>query len=398
MEKLRIAIHYGADAVYLGGKAFGLRNLADNFSLDELKEAVAYAHDRGVKVYLTVNAYPDNGSLEGLRLFLEETAPVPLDAYIVADPGVIDLVREISPDRDLHLSTQANTVNWRSALFWQKQGIKRINLAREMSCSDMRETRERVNIELEAFVHGAMCISYSGRCLLSSVMSSRPANQGECTQPCRWSYALVEETRPGEYYPVMEDETGTFIFNSKDLCLIQHLPELVASGINSLKIEGRMKSIHYVASVVRVYRDALDRFCEAPEQFRFRGEWLDELQKISHRGYTTGFFLGPPRDVDHEYHSAYLRSHDFVGVVESVETDGHAVIGVRNRICAGNELEFIGPAMASHRHLLAEMTDMNNVPATAANPNQRVRMRLPFPVEPHDLIRREKAETPSASP
>lgn len=391
-EKLRVAIHYGADAVYLGGKAFGLRNLADNFTVPEIAEAVAYAHRRGVKVYLTVNAYPDNAGLERLAGFLEETADIPLDACIAADPGVVDLIGETTPGRAIHLSTQANTVNWRSARFWQRQGVTRINLAREMSREDIRETRQRTGVEVEAFVHGAMCISYSGRCLLSSVLNDRSANRGECTQPCRWSYALVEETRPGEYFPVMEDANGTFVFNSKDLCLIGHIPDLVTSGVHSLKIEGRMKSIHYVASVVRVYREALDRYCTDPDGYRFRPEWLEELCKVSHRGYTTGFYLGPPQDVDHEYRSAYIRSHDFVAAVERVDDDGSVVLGVRNRLRAGDRVEFIGPRMTAHRHTLGTMTTTDGTPVDTAHPNQQIRLRLPFPAAPLDLVRREKQD------
>jgi putative protease len=390
MEKLRIAIHYGADAVYLGGKSFGLRNLAGNFSTEELTEAVGYAHDRQVKVYLTVNSYPDNADLPPLGHFLEEAAAIPFDAYIAADPGVIEMIREVSPHRAIHLSTQANTTNWRSALFWEKQGIKRINLAREMSLADMGKVREEVDIELEAFVHGAMCISYSGRCLLSSVMTGRHANRGECAHPCRWSYSLVEETRPGEYFPVLEDESGTFIFNSKDLCLLHYLPELVGSGIDSLKIEGRMKGIHYVATVVRVYREALDRFMVDPANYRCRPEWLEELCKISHRGYTTGFLLGPPRDVDLEYHSRYTRSHDIVGIVEGALPDGTTAIGVRNRLQTGETLEFIGRGMAINRHLLLEMTGDNGETLQVAHPNRQIRVRVPFYTEEFDLIRREK--------
>ena len=390
MEKLRIAIHYGADAVYLGGKSFGLRNLADNFTTGELAEAVGYAHDRLVKVYLTVNAYPNNADLPALRHFLEEAAAIPFDAYIAADPGVIDMIREVSPDLPIHLSTQANTTNWRSALFWQKHGISRINLAREMSLDEMREVRERAEAELEVFVHGAMCISYSGRCLLSSIMAERNANRGECAHPCRWSYSLVEEKRPGEYFPVMEDETGTFIFNSKDLCLLQYLPELVGCGIDSLKIEGRMKGVHYIASVVRVYREALDCFLDDPANYRCRPEWLEELGKISHRGYTTGFFLGPPRDVDLEYHSRYKRSHDFVGIVEEARSEGASVIAVRNRMEAGDTLEFIGRGMVMNSHFLAEMTNENGETLHVAHPNQRIRIRVPFQTEEFDIIRREK--------
>jgi putative protease len=390
MEKLRIAVHYGADAVYLGGKSFGLRSLAGNFTTAELAEAVCYAHDRQVKVYLTVNTYPDNAELPALEAYLEETADIPFDACIAADPGVIGLIRMITPKRAIHLSTQANTTNWRSALFWQAQGIIRINLAREMSLDDMQEVRERINMELEVFVHGAMCISYSGRCLLSSVMAGRNANRGECAHPCRWSYSLVEETRPGEYFPVLEDETGAFIFNSKDLCLLNYLPELVGCGIDSLKIEGRMKGIHYIATVVRVYREALDSFRDDPANYRCRPQWLEELGKISHRGYTTGFLLGAPQDLDREYHSRYTRSHDMVGVVEGAMTDGTILIEVRNRIGTGDELEFIGRGTALNRHHLTEMTDEKGEPLQVAHPNQRIRLRVPFYAEEFDLIRREK--------
>ncbi|HZV82638.1 MAG TPA: peptidase U32 family protein, partial [Geobacteraceae bacterium] len=283
LEKLKIAVHYGADAVYLGGKAYGLRNLADNFTPAEMAEGIAHAHAHGVKVYLTVNSYPANNDLPGLAAYLEEVAPLPFDAWIAADPGVIQLIREIAPEKTIHLSTQANTVNWRSALFWQRQGVSRINLAREMSLAAVTETAQHTSVELELFAHGAMCISYSGRCLISSVMSGRNANKGECSHPCRWGYSLVEETRPGEYFPIMEDDSGTFIFNSKDLCLIEHLPDIVASGVASLKIEGRMKGIYYVASTVRAYRTALDALKTERETYRFRPEWLAELCKTSHR-------------------------------------------------------------------------------------------------------------------
>lgn len=390
MEKLRIAIHYGADAVYLGGKSFGLRNLADNFTMGELAEAVAYAHERQVKVYLTVNAYPGNADLAELLGFLEDAAAIPFDAYIAADPGVIDMIRQVSPAMPIHLSTQANTTNWRSALFWQKQGISRINLAREMSLEEMREVRDRTKIELETFVHGAMCISYSGRCLLSSIMAERNANRGECAHPCRWSYSLVEETRPGEYFPVMEDGTGTFIFNSKDLRLLQYLPDIAGIGIDSLKIEGRMKGIHYLASVVRVYRTALDAFLADPGNYTCRPEWLEELEKISHRGYTTGFFLGPPRDIDQEYRSRYTRSHDFVGIVEGSRPDGTTVIGVRNRLESGDNLEFIGRGMNGNFHVLETMSDENCEPLQVAHPNSRIIVRLPFKTAEFDLLRREK--------
>jgi putative protease len=390
MEKLRIAVHYGADAVYLGGKNFGLRNLADNFSTAGLAEAVAYAHAHHVRVYLTVNAYPDNAELAELEQYLNEMGGIPFDAYIAADPGVIQVIREVSPHREIHLSTQANTTNWRSASFWEKQGIRRVNLAREMSLTGMEEVRRRTSLELEAFVHGAMCISYSGRCLLSSVMSGRNANKGECTQPCRWNYAIVEETRPGEYFPVFEDDNGTFIFNSKDLCLLQYLPQLVHAGIDSLKIEGRMKGIYYVASVIRMYRHAIDTLLANPEGYRYDPLWLDELCKISHRGYTTGFFLGPPKDIDHQYHSSYIRNHEFVAVVEDILPDGAVVLEVRNRIKPGDILEFIGPAFTTNTHSIYEIVTTAGEILPAANPNQRIILRLPFHAERYDLVRREK--------
>jgi len=394
MEKLQIAVHYGADAVYLGGTAFGLRNLADNFSTAEMAQALEYCHDRGVRVYLTVNSFPHNKSLDGLERFLSEVAPLPFDAYIVADPGVISLVREISPLRELHLSTQANTINWRSACFWQSQGIARVNLARETTLEAIAETAARTTMEVEIFIHGALCISYSGRCLLSSAMAGRDANQGECAHPCRWNYHLMEEKRPGEYFPVLEDNAGTFIFNSRDLCLLEHLPELVTSGAASLKIEGRMKGINYLASVLRVYRQALDEYLADPAGWRCRPEWMEELSKLSHRGYTTGFLFGEPRNIGQEYHSAYIRSHEFLGMVEQQFADGSAVIGVRNRIRSGDQLEFIGPGMRSHclrvtrLQLLDSQDQVSEV--EAANPNQRILIPLPFNAEPFDLIRREK--------
>jgi len=395
MEKLKIAVHYGADAVYLGGQAFGLRNMADNFSVDEMKSALDFCHAKGVKAYLTINSYPRNESLPELEEYLTQIAPLPFDAYIVADPGVIDAVRQVSPERELHLSTQANTINWRSARFWQQQGIRRINLAREMSLDNIRETVTSVpGMEFEAFVHGALCISYSGRCLISSMLTGRDANQGECTHPCRWSYHLVEESRPGEYFPVVEDENGTFIFNSRDLCLLEHIPALVASGIHALKIEGRMKGINYVASVLRVYRQALDEYLATPDEWRCRPEWLDELSKLSHRGYTTGFLFGQPRNVGQEYQSDYIRSHDFVGVVNEVQGDGVLLISVRNRIKAGDVIEFIGPGMRSDtltlQHFFTLPERGTAIPAEVANPNQRILLTVPFKVEAGDLLRREK--------
>ena len=395
MEKLLIAVHYGADAVYLGGQVFGLRNKADNFTIDEMARALDYCRSKKVRAYLTINSYPRNDSLTELEDYLGQIARLPFDAYIVADPGVIDAVRQVSPERELHLSTQANTINWRSAKFWMEQGVSRINLAREMNLDDISETVAKVSgMQFEVFVHGALCISFSGRCLISSILTGRDANQGECTHPCRWSYHLVEETRPGEYFPVMEDENGTFIFNSRDLCLLEHIPALCASGAHSFKIEGRMKGINYVASVLRVYRQALDEYMENPSGWRCRSEWLGELGKLSHRGYTTGFLFGQPRNVGQEYQSAYIRSHDFIGIVDDVQGGGNLVIGVRNRIKAGDPIEFIGPGMRSdtlilqHFSILSERGEV--LPAEVANPNSRILLNVPFAVEAGDLLRREK--------
>jgi len=390
MEKLKVAIRYGADAVYLGGKAFGLRNLAGNFSVDELSEALAYAHRHGVKVYLTLNAFPGNRELSELERYLDEIAPLDFDAYIAADPGVIALLRERFPERDLHLSTQANTTNWQSARFWQSQGVKRVNLARETSLEELTETARRCELELEAFVHGAMCISYSGRCLLSSAMTGRDANKGECTQPCRWNYAIVEETRPGEYFPIVEDDGGSFIFNSKDLCLIEHLPELVQSGVHSLKIEGRMKGIYYAASVIRIYRAALDSYSADPEGYRLKPEWLEELSKVSHRGYTTGFLFGKPREVDHEYLSRYVRNFEFVALVEGEAAGGGTLVGVRNRLEVGDSLELIGQGASFTSFTLSEMRDEEGAPLAVAHANQRVVIPGLSGAGEFDLIRREK--------
>jgi len=391
MEKLKVAIRYGADAVYLGGKAFGLRNLAGNFTREELSEAVTYAHRRGVKVYLTLNSFPDNRDIFALEEYLGQIAGIPFDAYIAADPGVIALIRELCPEREIHLSTQANTTNWRSARFWQALGVKRVNLAREMSLEDIRETAERCELELEAFVHGAMCISYSGRCLLSSAMTGRDANKGECTQPCRWNYAIVEESRPGEYFPIQEDDGGSFIFNSKDLCLIGQIPDLVQSGVGSLKIEGRMKGIYYAASVIRIYRAALDSYWEDPQGYRVRPEWLEELSKVSHRGYTTGFLLGKPRETDHEYLAGYVRNFEFVAIVEGEASGGGTRVAVRNRLQIGDTLELIGQGSTFSSFILAEMQDEAGLQVQVAHPNQRIVLPGLLGAGEFDLIRREKS-------
>jgi putative protease len=393
-EKLAVAIHYGADAVYMGGSNFGLRNLAGNFTDQELADGVTFAHDRGVRCYLTLNSFPDNADIPSLAGYLERLAPIPFDAYIVSDPGVIRLARHISPERPLHLSTQANTTNRESALFWQEFGFQRVNLAREVTLAGMEDIRRHVTIELEAFVHGALCVAYSGRCLLSAVMSGRHANRGECSHPCRWRYALVEETRPGQYFPIHQEGGGSFIMNSRDLCLLPHLPELVAAGIDSLKIEGRMKGIHYLATVVDVYRQALDQLAADPAAYSCRKEWIDELEKISHRGYTTGFLFGPPDGSDRQIDSSYQRSHDFVGVVEELREDGTLVVAARNRLCSGDELEIMGPGMRREPFHLGTMqplaADGTVGPAVeTSHPNSRVIISTSVAAAAGDLIRRQ---------
>jgi putative protease len=388
MEKLKIALHYGADAVYLGGETFGLRAMGANFSLAEMPEALQRTHDAGSRAYLTVNSYVATHELDQLQRLLESVLPLPFDAFIVSDPGVIQLIRSLAPDAVLHLSTQANTTNWRSALFWQESGIRRINLARETTLSDLEETRKRVGLELEVFVHGALCIAYSGRCLLSSAMTGRSANRGACTHPCRWGYSLVEEKRPGEYFPILEDGSGSFILNSRDLCLIDHLPRLVAAGVDSLKIEGRMKGVHYLASTLRVYRQALDLIAQSPTDFKPDPLWHDELAALTRRGYTTGFLLGPPNDEAQEYTAPQRRDIKFVGLVLEARTDGTVVIQVRGPFSADDELEVVGRDISPRTFIPGRLLTPEGREVYRADPNQHLILTPPFTLEPYDLVRR----------
>ncbi|MDK9716777.1 MAG: U32 family peptidase [Trichlorobacter sp.] len=391
MEKLKCAIRYGADAVYMGGPDFGLRNMAGNFTLAEMPQALAFCHEQGVRCYLTINSYPSDHTLNRLESYLRELAPLPFDAYIVSDPGVLRMIRRISPEREIHLSTQANTINHESVLFWQDQGVGRVNLAREMTLEDISATTSAVSIPCEVFVHGALCVAYSGRCLLSSAMTGRSANLGECTQPCRWKYALVEERRPGEYQPIEEDSSGTFIYNSKDLCLLEYLPDLVRAGVGSLKIEGRMKGIHYLAGVLRIYRAALDRFYSNPDGYATDPVWMEELATISHRGYTTGFLLGDPKDVGQSYQAGYLRSHKLVGTVEAMRGAELAEVLVRNRFQVGDQLSLMGPAMKNADFLATDLQQLDQqgqiTSVTIVHPNMRILMPVPVGTEPDDLIR-----------
>jgi putative protease len=393
LEKLKAAVVFGADAVYLGGKQFSLRERAGNFTLEELAAGVEFAHARGVKVYVTVNIFARNRDLDDLPTYLKQLEQIGVDAVIVSDPGVLTLVRETTPGLPVHLSTQANTTNWKAARFWQEQGVSRIILARELGLEEIREIRRQVTVPLEIFVHGAMCISYSGRCLLSSYMTGRDANRGDCAQACRWRYALVEEKRPGEYFPLEEDSRGTYILSSRDLCLLEYIPQLVEAGINSLKIEGRVKSIHYVATVVSVYRQALDAYRADPGRYRVRNRWLEELGKVSHREYTTGFFAGPPvRAAQGAVDSIYLRPYTFTGVVREYDpARGLALVEQRNRFARGEVLEVLLPGGETFSFTVTGLYDENMDPVDAApHPRQRVFLSLPRPVLPWSLLRRRE--------
>lgn len=391
MEKLQMALAYGADAAYLGGVQFGLRAFGGNFANEEIRAAVQLAHGAGKKVYVTVNVFPHNDDLVSLPDYLRFLAEVGADAVLVADLGVFMLVREAAPTLPVHISTQANNVNWRTVRAWQELGAARVVLARELSREEIREIRRHTSVELELFVHGAMCISYSGRCLLSSYFTGRDANRGACAQSCRWKYALVEMSRPGEYYPIAEDERGTYIMNSKDLCLLPHLDEVVSCGIDSLKIEGRMKSVHYVASVVKAYRMALDA-CLSGNPYEVREEWRAELEKVSHRAYTTGFFFGKTTGADQIYgSSSYEQTSDFVGLVRAYDPVTQiATVEQRNNMKLGQEIEVFQPVGAPFRQNLSEMWDEEGQEIAAApHPQQIVRMRMTQEVAANSILRRD---------
>lgn len=392
MEKLKMALLYGADAVYLGGKAFGLRAFGGNFTNEELQEAMDFAHKLGKKIYVTVNIFPHNSDIAKLPAYLTFLNEIKVDAILVADLGVFTLAKEYAPDVELHISTQANNTNWAAVNAWAELGASRVVLAREMSLEEIKEIREKCSVELEMFVHGAMCISYSGRCLMSNYLTGRDANRGSCAQPCRWNYALVEEKRPGQYFPVLEDERGTYIFNSKDMCLLPYLPDVIASGVDSLKIEGRMKSVHYAASVVKAYREAIDSYFASPEQFEIKKEWVEELDKVSHRAYTTGFYYGRPTEKDQIYGtSSYTQTSDFVGLVlDYDEKTGFATVEQRNNMKVGQEIEIFQPHLAGYRQILQEMyNDEGEAIQVAPHPQQIVKIRMDRPVEPYGILRRD---------
>jgi len=395
LEKLKTAIEFGADAVYIGGEAFSLRVAAENFTYDEIVEGLKFAHDRGKKVYLTANIIPHNDDIAEFEKFIEDMRPLGFDGILVSDLGMFEVVKEKAPDLPIHISTQANNVNWRSALAWYKMGAERVVVGREMSFKELAEFRENLpaDMEIEAFVHGAMCISYSGRCLLSNYLTSRDANQGHCSHPCRWNYALVEEKRPGEYMPVFENERGTFIFNSKDLCMIRHIPELVKSGITSLKIEGRVKTPYYVATVVGAYRRELDRYFADPDNYVFNEDEYEELCKVSHRPYTTGFYYNKPDENSQVYtSSSYIRDYDLIAMVEDYdEKTGIAKLTQRNKFSVGDEIEILQPGQPYFKMTINSMQDesgheIDNAPHAVMT----VYMPVDKPVVKGAMLRREK--------
>lgn len=394
LEKLKTAIDYGADAVYVGGDAFSLRVAAENFSIEDMKEGLKYAHDRGKKVYLTSNIIAHNRDIDKFCEFIDEIRPLGFDAVLIADLGLFTMIRELAPEIPVHISTQANNTNYMTVDTWHKMGAERVVLGREMSFNEIAQIQSKVpDVELEAFVHGAMCISYSGRCLLSNYMTGRNSNLGACAHPCRWNYSLMEEKRPGEYFDVFENERGTFIFNSKDLCMIEHIPELVESGVASLKIEGRVKTAFYVATIVGAYRREIDRYCADPENYKFNQDELAELCKVSHRPYTTGFFFGRPASDAQVYDtSSYIRDYELVGMVKEYDAQNNRItISQRNRFFEGDELEIIQPKKPYVTITAANMKNVRGETVTVApHAEEIITMDCPFEIGDGAMIRKKK--------
>ncbi len=394
LEVLKTAVIFGADAVYIGGEAFGLRAKAKNFSPEDMAEGIAFAHAHNVKVYVTANILAHNGDLEGARRYFEELKALKPDALIISDPGMFMIAKEICPEIEIHISTQANNTNYQTYRFWWQQGAKRVVSARELSLAEIRQIRDNIpqEMEIESFIHGAMCISYSGRCLLSSYFTGRDANRGACTHPCRWKYAVVEEQRPGEYFPVYENERGTYIFNSKDLCMIEHVPEIVAAGIDSFKIEGRMKTALYVACVARTYRKAIDDFFESEEKYRANMEWYRaEIAKCTYRQFTTGFYFGKPDENTQIYDSnTYVNESVYLGMVDLVDERGFAKFEQKNKFCVGDVIEIMKP---DGRNVSAKVLSMYNEDGEAVescpHSKQVLYAKLSEQVEKYDIMRTE---------
>ncbi len=397
LEKLRTAILYGADAVYFGGQIGSLRAGAGNLTIEEIREAMDFIHSHGCKGYMTLNIYAHNDDIPVLRDYIGKIRDIPVDAFLVSDPGVMGLIREQIPDAEIHLSTQANTTNYLTAAFWVSQGVKRIVAAREMSLAELTEMRRQLpdDIEIEAFMHGAMCISYSGRCLLSNFMAGRDANRGACTHPCRWKYSLVEEQRPGEYYPIEEDARGSYIMNSRDLCMIDCIPDLVNAGVTSFKIEGRMKSMYYVATVVSAYRSAIDKYLADPENFEYDPADFEELCKASHREFTHGFYYNKPTDRDQNYlTSDYIRDYSFVGLVREHDPEtGLTTVEQRNKFSVGDTIEIFGPRTPYYEEVIQEMYDEEGEPVQSApHPQQILRIRFARTPGEGFIMRKKKAQ------
>ena len=392
LEVLKTAVVFGADAVYIGGEAFGLRAKAKNFSKEDMAEGIRFAHSHGKKVYVTANILAHNRDLDGARAYFRELKEIGPDALIISDPGMFTLARQEWPEVEIHISTQANNTNYMTYRFWWEQGAKRVVSARELSLAEIREIRENIpkEMEIESFVHGAMCISYSGRCLLSNYFTGRDANQGECTHPCRWKYAVMEESRPGEYLPVYENERGTFIFNSKDLCMIDYIPELVEAGIDSFKIEGRMKTALYVAAVARTYRKAIDDYFLSEEGYRQNRQWYQaEISKCTYRQFTTGFYFGKPSEEAQIYdNNTYVNEYIYLGIVGELREDGLARIEQRNKFCAGDSIEIMKP---DGRNITAEMLRIVDEEGTevesATHPKQVLYLELTEQPEKYDILR-----------
>ena len=392
LEVLKTAVIFGADAVYIGGEAFGLRAKAKNFSLQDMRDGIAFAHERGVKVYVTANILAHNYDLEGARKYFEELKEIKPDALIISDPGMFTLAKEVCPEIEIHISTQANNTNYLTYDFWYKMGATRVVSARELSLVEIKQIREHIpeDMEIESFIHGAMCISYSGRCLLSNYFTGRDANHGACTHPCRWKYAVVEESRPGEYLPVYENERGTYIFNSKDLCMIEHIPEILDAGIDSLKIEGRMKTALYVATVARTYRKALDDFMESEEKYRNNMEWYKaEIGKCTYRQFTTGFYFGKPDENTQIYDSnTYINEYIYLGIVGEIDDRGLVRIEQRNKFCVGDVIEIMKPNGDNvETKVMVMFNEEGEAMDSCPHPKQVVYLQLSNQPDVYDILR-----------
>ena len=395
LEVLKIAVIYGADAVYIGGEVFGLRAKAKNFSMEDMAEGIQFAHEHGVKVYVTANILAHNGDLEGVREYFTQLKEIKPDALIISDPGIYTIAKEICPEIERHISTQANNTNYGTYQFWWNQGAKRVVTARELSLNEIAEIRKNIpdEMEIETFVHGAMCISYSGRCLLSNYFAGRDANQGACTHPCRWKYAVVEEKRPGEYLPVYENERGTYIFNSKDLCMIEHIPELIEAGIDSFKIEGRMKTALYVATVARTYRKAIDDYLSSPEKYKENMDWyLEQISNCTYRQFTTGFFFGKPSEESQIYdNNTYIKEYTYLGIVGDCNEEGLYRIAQRNKFSVGEQIEVMKPDGRNILVTVKRIVDEDgNEMESAPYPKQVLYIDLGQELEMYDVLRRQE--------